>query len=110
MPSVNLGNVNYDVVLTSKTDSNLGEDNRGRIWYEKLSMYIDKELPNELKIQTFYHELAHGICEETSFNGLLMDKLGDNGYEIFIDCLGKSIYNLIHNNDMNKLEEIFKKD
>ena len=55
------------------------------------------------------HELAHGICEETSFNSMLMDKLGENGYEIFIDSLGKTIYNMIHMNDMNLIEDYIKK-
>lgn len=109
MSSITLGNVNYDISLTTQSNAELGEGNRGRIWYEKLTMYIDKNLPEELKIQTLYHELAHGICEETSFNGMLMDKLGENGYEIFIDSLGKTIYSMIHMNDMNLIEDYIKK-
>ena len=112
MKKLKIGNVTYDLKLTTQRDSDLGDDCRGKIWYERLLISIDKELPTELKVQTFYHELAHAICEETSFNGMLMDKLGDNGYEIFVDNLGKAVYNISHNEDVKKIEDFLteKKD
>lgn len=105
MTKLTLGNVSYDIHTTTQNNAELGEDNRGRIWYEKLAIWVDKELPAELKSQTLYHEIAHAMCEQTSFNGMLMDKLGDNGYEIFIDSLGKVLYDIIHKNDMKTIEK-----
>lgn len=110
MTKITIGANEYSVTPTTLSNDNLGKDNRGRIWYERLEIYIDKDLPKTLKIQTVYHELAHAICEETSFNDMLMEKLGDNGYEIFIDSLGKTVMNLIHNNDLNQFEKSLTKE
>lgn len=110
MSKLKIGNNEYTIKETSITDTNLGEDNRGRIWYEKLSIYLDKELPNSLKIQTAYHELAHAICEESSFNGMLMEKLGDNGYEIFINSLGSTIMNFVYDNNLEQFKKSLTKE
>ena len=110
MSKLNIWNFSYDINTTSQNNAELGEDNRGRIWYEKLTIWVDKELPNELKLQTLYHEIAHAMCEQTSFNGMLMDKLGDNGYEIFIDSLGKVLYDIINKNNMKTIERKVLKD
>lgn len=105
---VKIGNVNYKIEMTTSADKDMPKDTRGIIFYEQLRILLDKELPNELKEQTLYHELSHAICEQTSFNNMSMEKLGDNGYEIFIDSLGKILYNFIHNNDLQKLENFVK--
>ena len=110
MKKISVGNVSYDVKMTNQKDSDLGDECRGKVWYEKLLVTLDKELPDDLLIQTFYHEIAHVLCESTSFNIMLMDKLGDNGYEIFVDNLGKSLYNLIHNQDMKNYEQLLLKE
>ena len=41
---------------------------------------------------------------------MLMDKLGDNGYEIFIDSLGKVLYDIINKNNMKTIERKVLKD
>lgn len=105
MIDVNVGENVYNIHLVSKKDKNLGEDCRGKIYYEDLDVYLDKDLPKTRIVQTFYHEMAHAMCDETSFNNMLMDKLGDNGYEIFIDNLGKAIYSLIHTNNLDMIEQ-----
>lgn len=105
---VKVGNVNYDIELTTKLDKDMVEDSRGCILYEELRILIDKQSAKELKEQVLYHEISHAICEQTSFNNMLMEKLGDNGYEIFIDSMGKVLFNLIHNNDLKKLEKFVK--
>lgn len=103
MDKIELGNVNYEINLTDKLNEKLGEDTYGKIWYNELKMFLDKNLPQDLIIQTFFHELAHAICQETSFNDMLMDNLGDNGYEIFIDNLGKRLYDIIYKNDVKEI-------
>jgi hypothetical protein len=105
MTKLTHGNVSYDIKATTQSNAELGEDNRGRIWYEKLAIWVDKELPDELKLQTLYHEIAHAMCEQTSFNGMLMDKLGEHGYEIFIDNLGKVLYDIVKKNNMKAIEK-----
>lgn len=110
MTKLKIGNNEYTITETLITDANLGENSRGRIWYEKLSIYLDKELPKSLKVQTAYHELAHAICEETSFNGMLMEKLGENGYEIFINSLGSTIMNFVHDNNLEQFEKSLTKE
>lgn len=105
---VKVGNVNYEIEMTTSLDRDMPRDTRGVILYEQLRILLDKELPDELIEQTLYHEISHAMCEQTSFNNMLMEKLGDNGYEIFIDSMGKILYNLIHNNDLRKLEKFVK--
>lgn len=105
---VNVNDLMYKVKLTTQNNSELGSDCRGKIWYEKLKIFLDKNCATELRMKTFYHELAHAICEGTSFNNMLMEKLGDNGYEIFIDKLGEQVYNYIHKNDLNEVENFVK--
>ena len=41
---------------------------------------------------------------------MLGEKLGENGYEIFIDNMGKLLYDIIHKNDMRKLEKELLKE
>lgn len=105
-----LNNVGYNIIPTDKTNKDLSENNRGIIYYEDLNILLDKNLPSELLIQTLYHEVCHAICEQTSFNNMLGDKLGENGYEIFIDNLGKLLYDIIHKNDMKKIEKELLKE
>lgn len=102
-----LDDVSYNIELVSKLDKEL-DGNRGIILYEELKILLDKDLPPELLILTAYHELAHAICERTSFNSMLEEKLGENGYEIFIDNLGRIIYNLFSNNDINLFNKLLK--
>lgn len=102
---INFDVVKYSLALTTKNDEQLGSESRGMTYYEDLKILLDKELPKDLRIQTFYHELAHAICDQTSFNNLLLSKLDEDYYEIFIDNLGKVLYNLFHKNDMKKLEK-----
>lgn len=102
-----LDDVSYNIELVSKLDKEL-DGNRGIILYEELKILLDKDLPPELLILTAYHELAHAICERTSFNSMLEEKLGENGYEIFIDNLGRIIYNLFSNNDINLFNTLLK--
>lgn len=108
---VNLGDINYDIVMTDKLDKDLcGEStNRGICYYEELRILLDKELPDDLKVQTLYHELAHAILEQTSFNSMIEDELTGPMYEVLIDNLGKSIASLVHKNDLKKLENYVKK-
>ena len=101
---VKLDNVNYTIEMTDKTNKDLGDNTRGIVYYEDLKILLDKNLPDDLIIQTLYHEISHAMCAQTSFNDMLADKLGDNGYEIFIDNMGKLLYDIIHNNDMKTLE------
>ena len=105
---IKLDNVSYELEMADKKSKMLGDDNRGICYYELASILINKDLPNDLKIQTFYHELAHAMCESTSFNNMLMEKLGDNGYEIFIDKLGEAVYNYIHKNNVDEIENFVK--
>lgn len=108
---IKLNNVKYDIKMTDKTDKDLGDATRGIVYYEDLRILLDKNLPEDLIIQTMYHEISHAICAQTSFNDMLVDKLGENGYEIFIDNMGKLLYDIIHNNDMKTLErKALKKD
>lgn len=105
MVALKLSNVHYDIDLTTKRNKDLGDDCRGITRFEELKILLNQDMPKELIIQTMYHEIAHAMCEETSFNDMLMDKLGDNGYEIFVDMMGRLLYDIIHNNDMKKIEE-----
>lgn len=106
---VNVGPVNYEVIKTDRLDEDLGDD-RGIILYEDLIIKIEKEMPKDLKIETIYHELSHAICEQTSFNSIIEKKLGNAMYEVFIDNMGKALYNLTHNNDLKKLDKFIGED
>lgn len=39
----------------------------GMTWYREKSIYIDKELPKDQKIDTIRHELTHAVIFETQF-------------------------------------------
>jgi Zn-dependent peptidase ImmA (M78 family) len=108
---VNLGDINYKIIMTNKLDKEISGDepNRGICYYEELKILLDKDLPDDLKIQTLYHELSHAILEQTSFNSMIETELTEPMYEVLIDNLGKAIASLIHNNDIKKLESYVKK-
>lgn len=105
---VKVGGVNYSIKMVDKNDDDISEGNRGICYYEDLLIKIDKTLPKDLLKQTMYHELSHAICEQTSFNSMLEDKLGENGYEIFIDNMGKVLYTLFHENNLKMIEDMVK--
>lgn len=46
------------------------------------------DLSKERIVSTFYHELAHALVGETAYNEA-------NGDEIFIEALGKNLYNYV---------------
>lgn len=104
-----LRNVNYDIKMTTKLDKDL-DDARGKIFYEELKILLDKDLPNDLKIQTLYHEIAHAICDQSFFNDVLLEKLGDDEYEIMVDSIGTLLYDIIHSNNMFDVEEFVLKN
>ena len=106
--NVNVNDLIYKVKQTTQNNSELGSDCRGKIWYEKLKIFLDKDCNVQIRMKTFYHELAHAMCESTSFNNMLMEKMGDNGYEIFIDKLGEAVYNYIHKNNVDEIENFVK--
>lgn len=108
--SVNINGINYKLKLTTPNNSELGKDARGITYYEELKILLNKKCANDLRIKTFYHELVHVLCESTSFNNILMEKLSEENYEIFIDQLGESIQMFIHNNDIKSIEEFIKKE
>jgi hypothetical protein len=107
---ITINNLDYDVQMSDKNDKDIGDGVRGIILYEELIIKLLKTLPDELKVETLYHELCHALCEQSSFNNMLMEKLGDNGYEIFIDSLSKALYTLVHKNDLKKLENFISED
>lgn len=104
---INVGRFDYNVQIVNDEHSEL-EDNRGLINYETLNIYINNDSLDERKVHTFYHELSHAICENTGFNDIIMDKLGIDDYECFIDHMGKTLYSVIHNNDLENIEKIVK--
>lgn len=107
---VNINGLNYKLKLTTPNNPDLGKDARGITLFEELKIFLNKKCASELRIKTFYHELAHALCESTSFNNMLMEKFSDDDFEIFIDQLGESIQMFIHNNDINSLEDYIKKE
>ena len=107
---VNVNDLEYKLKLTTRTNAELGENCRGKIWYEKLKIFLDKENAPRVRLYTYYHELAHAMIESTSFNDMLMEKLGDHGYEIFVDKLGEAVYNYVNKNDIQALEAFVKGD
>lgn len=108
--NVNVNGLLYKLKLTTQTNPELGKDARGIIHYEKLKIFLDKKCAEQLRVKTFYHELAHAFCESTSFNNSLMDLLGNDNYEIFIDKLGEVVENFVHTNDINLIENFVKKE
>ena len=106
--NVKVNGVNYKLKLTTQNNPELGKDARGITYYEELKIFLDRKCANDLRVKTFYHELAHCLCETTSFNNQLMDKLSDENYEIFIDQLGEAIQMFIHNNDIKDLEDFIQ--
>lgn len=107
---VNVNDLAYKLKLTTRNNSELGENCRGKIWYEKLKIFLDKDNAPRVRLYTYYHELAHAMIESTSFNDMLMEKLGDHGYEIFVDKLGEAVYNYINKNNTQEIEDFVKGD
>lgn len=106
--NVKVNNLDYKLKLTTQNNPELGKDARGIIHYEQLKIFLDKNCATQLRIKTFYHELAHALCEASSFNNALMESLEDDNYEIFIDNLGLAIENFIHNNNIAEIESFIK--
>lgn len=102
LPTVNINDLNYRIKLTDKEDGNI-EKNWGMIHYDKLMILLDKNISPERRVKVFFHEIAHGMVEETSFNDALENQLGEEGLEIFVDRLGDVLEKLIRNNDFKQL-------
>ena len=106
--NINVNGLNYKLKLTTPSNPELGKDTRGITLFEELKILLSKNCAPELRVKTFYHELAHAICESTSFNNMLIDNFSENDFEIFIDQLGEAIQMFIHNNDIETIENFIK--
>lgn len=103
MSQVVLNYVPYEVKVQSKHSEELEGDCRGLCDFENTTLYLSSDIPKELREQTFFHELFHAMCDQSGFNNLLIKKLGDTGYEVFTDNMGRLIYELLYKNDIKKI-------
>ena len=53
--NVNVNDLIYKVKQTTQNNSELGSDCRGKIWYEKLKIFLDKDCNVQIRMKTFYH-------------------------------------------------------
>ena len=84
--NVNVNDLIYKVKQTTQNNSELGSDCRGKIWYEKLKIFLDKDCNVQIRMKTFYHELAHALM---FFAGIKQDEMIAQGF-------ANLIYDYVH--------------
>lgn len=108
--SININGINYKLKLVAQSNPELGKDNRGITDFEQLKILLGKNYAPDLRVKTFYHELAHALCESTSFNNELIERFTNIEFECFIDQLGEAIQLFIQNNDYKDIENFVRND
>lgn len=80
---INICGIPHTVI---EKDDNLSLDTHlGLIDYAKAEIYINKDMPEELKKETLCHEIVHGMLMHIGRNDLTED-------ETFVQSLGNAIF------------------
>lgn len=77
--------VNQAATISSTLDGAYGITN-----YKTREIMLSAELCRDVKEDTYYHELAHALLEETTFNTVISENMGMY-YESFVQALGNQI-------------------
>jgi hypothetical protein len=94
---IKLGSLDYDLVMTDKKIEFEEEDMvLGLIEEPKCTITIYKNVPNQTKEQTFWHETIHGMMAELGQYDLFEN-------EGFIDAFAKQLHMFLKRNDINKI-------
>lgn len=105
---LNLGSMEYEIILKNpieefeleKEKENKDEDHvyAGLIVPYDADLYISPEYEAQVKAQSFWHEVMHGVMDEIGRQDLYND-------EGLIEAIAKQIYSILKNNDMRKIYE-----
>lgn len=92
---VYIGSMKYDLVLkeTIKYDE---QEYRGAIDECSGKLEMATSFPQQIKQQTLWHEVVHGVLIELGRRDL-------NSDEGFVDAISKQLYTFTEKNDINKL-------
>ncbi len=97
LKKVRIGGLFYKVSEVS----DLGHSERspgmlGRIDYHHLTLKLEKDVHNDMKHQTFVHELMHGILVESGY---------EDHEEEMANRIGKVLYQVLQDNDFGFLRK-----
>lgn len=90
-PKIRIGNYDYDVELVE--DLSLNCLGRGALLKQKIK--LNSEMSQELREETFFHEIIHQILGQKSFSQ-------EDKNETLIDCLAAGLYQVLKENDFLK--------
>lgn len=93
---INIGNSTHEIklvpeIITEEGDLVLGEYRP----YEE-AILVSKSFPAQVKRQTLWHEVVHGMLDEIGADALQTD-------EGFVDALAKQLYGFFMRNDVDKI-------
>lgn len=86
--TVNICGITHRVI--EKEDSFNADTHFGMIDYAKAEIFINKDLPQDLKDETLCHEITHGILVHIGRSDLAGD-------ETFVQSLGNALYQTFYN-------------
>lgn len=88
-----IGKINWQIKLVN-ADSPILSGCMGICVYAENIIYLNKDLPEDAFRETVLHELTHALLAESSFNHKCKEHFQDY-YEIFVDCLSKTIDDVV---------------
>lgn len=109
---VKIGNTDYEMkkagedeifdVISANEEERINSSVAGCIHKFKTQIMINNEYPDQVKKQTFWHEVLHGMLMEIGSDM--------NGDENFVDALSLQIYGVLKNNNLEKIYQYLEKN
>lgn len=87
-----VGGHEYIVEITKSYEESKGHENWGRTNHAKLKIYIDQELSETKKEETFIHELLHAVD----------NLMGNNLKEGQVEKIANGLYAVLKDNNLLK--------
>ena len=93
-----VGGHTYTITFNKTNDEVRGKNNWGITNHELKTMYIDKEVPQSQKEETFIHELLHIVNHQTKLNY----ELSSHKEENIVKRMAESLYTILKDNNLLK--------
>lgn len=94
--SLKVGGHTYSVTYSKGNDEKKGKDSWGLTNHEHKNIYIDKDVPESQREETFIHEILHCVTHHTKINY----EMDDDKEENLVKRIACGLYMVLKDNNL----------